>query len=114
MGAAQFDSFEAYREILYISWLAQGGAETLYSYECDSERPQDWGMPQSHLKFFAEMPLVWENNELVVTHALATTTDLNWSASLPGPGRSPVNTALFWKKMWLPAGSIRSRSAAIS
>ena len=75
LSASQFDSFEGYREILYISWLNQGGSETLSSYFCESEKIPEWKFPQEHVEFLSSLPLYWENSNMIVTHALAQSQD---------------------------------------
>ncbi len=59
-----------------LMWTSQGGAETLESYGCDPQDIDTWKIPESHLAFLASLPLMWQDKDCVVTHALADSMDL--------------------------------------
>ena len=60
-----------------LMWLSQGGAETIESYGCDPKDLASWSFTEDHLRFIASLPIYWEDENAVVTHALATSKDLD-------------------------------------
>ncbi len=90
------EDHRAYRKAL---WLTQGGYQTLAAYGCDPARPESWCIDPLDLAYLLSLAVVWEDADLVVTHALATAETLalgrlaagrSWStgaerAAVPGP-----------------------------
>ena len=89
-----------------LMWLLQGGAETIESYGGNPADPSSWSFPREHLEWLAARPLVWEDDAVVVTHALVNANDLGilrdsaptpreiagrtlWSRSLPREAPDP-------------------------
>ena len=66
----KYQDFEEYRELVYSSWVEQGGEETLVSYGLDSMKPEEWNLSQEHLQFLCHLSLIWMNEDLIVSHAL--------------------------------------------
>lgn len=63
------EDYRAYRKAL---WLTQGGYQTLEAYGCDPLRPQSWQIDPEDLAFLLGLPVLWQDDALVVSHALAT------------------------------------------
>ncbi len=53
------------------SWLYQGGLQTLASINAEPDRCSSWFFPEADFDYLCSLPLVWRNDKLVVTHALA-------------------------------------------
>jgi serine/threonine protein phosphatase 1 len=64
-------SWGEYREYVRLNWLGQGGAQTLASFGVDPRRPRTWHLPPEDLAFLTALPLVWDGEQALVTHALA-------------------------------------------
>ena len=64
------DDFQAFVHRTCQMWLAQGGRETLLSLEQDPFRPASWRLPLHWLSYLVTLPLYWENETTVATHAL--------------------------------------------
>jgi hypothetical protein len=75
-GKPQGFSMVEFREMCLIRWLKSGGRETLLSFGCDPEDPGGWRIDPELLSFLVDLPFIWENDSLVVTHALARKEDL--------------------------------------
>jgi hypothetical protein len=73
---AKYLDFEDYRIFSKLNWLGQGGSSTLKSYGCNPTDLSDWRIPVGDLKFLCELPLLFECDSAVVTHALASKEDL--------------------------------------
>jgi len=69
-------NLEEYKIFQRIHWYFQGGVEALKSYRCDPKEPRDWNFPIEHIRFLSNMPLLWENESIVVTHGFAKGHDL--------------------------------------
>ncbi len=76
-----FEDFRVWRKCL---WLGNGGHETLSSYGAESTDPSSWRVPLKHLQFLLNCELVWENKDVLVTHALAQEEDLKIYAGKRG------------------------------
>ena len=81
-----------------LTWLAQGGAETLLSWDADPVDPDTWDIPEEDLQFLCELPVVYADERVVATHALARSTDLE--ALLDGSaGPAEVQRALWLRSL---------------
>ncbi|PIQ25187.1 hypothetical protein COW36_23040 [bacterium (Candidatus Blackallbacteria) CG17_big_fil_post_rev_8_21_14_2_50_48_46] len=85
-GFSRWLPWEDYRVFARSLWLSQGGYQTLSSYGCDPHQPGTWLIPPETLQFLLHLPYVWENEEVIVTHALARPQDLKLIQEL-GPLR---------------------------
>lgn len=56
-------------------WLSQGGKATMASFGCGPD-PRSWRVPSEDLQWLAGLPVLWEDSEVVLTHALATEAEL--------------------------------------
>ena len=90
-------SLEEWQGFGRLMWVMQGGAETLESYGCDPSRAETWNLPVEHVRYLASLPLFWQNDECVVTHALAQAEDLEIlrSGSL---GDRTVQMRVLWSR----------------
>lgn len=77
--------FRAYRKAL---WLTQGGYQTLAAYGCDPLDETGWQIDPDDLAFLLDLPVVWQDDSFVVTHALATPTALALARQAEGRGRT--------------------------
>lgn len=69
-------------------WVGQGGAETLASYGVNPRDERTWAdVDREDLRFLLSLPLHWENDACVVTHAFAEAAELAAlrSGSITGP-----------------------------
>lgn len=71
LGAARVLPWDDYRQYYRMMWLIQGGYETLTSFGCDPHKSEEWTLAPEDLHFLRQLPLLWENEHFVVTHALA-------------------------------------------
>ena len=78
-----------------LMWLLQGGVETLESYGADPTDPASWSLPRDHLEWMAGLPLMWQDDDVVVTHALVGRDDLE---ALRGAG--DVQREVAAKALW--------------
>jgi hypothetical protein len=53
-----------------LMWLAQGGTPTLNAWGIDARRPDTWVLPEEDIAFLCNLPLVFECEHAVATHAL--------------------------------------------
>ncbi|MFT4625939.1 MAG: hypothetical protein ACI8PZ_004610 [Myxococcota bacterium] len=83
-------SVDDWRVNARLMWLLQGGSETVESYGGVPSEPETWQFPREHLEFIAALPLVWQDEHQVVTHALVNRADLN---RLRGPASVPRDVA---------------------
>ncbi len=82
-GAEFYTNEEEFQQASLVSWLEQGGFETLASYQIKSHDPSTWNLPVDAISFLNNLPIIWANNDYVVTHALASSAQLK--AALSGP-----------------------------
>ena len=75
--------YRAYRKAL---WLTQGGYQTLAAYGCDPLDEAGWRIDPEDLAFLLALPVVWQDDRFVVTHALATAAALALARLAEGPG----------------------------
>ncbi|HEY9841264.1 MAG TPA: metallophosphoesterase [Candidatus Obscuribacterales bacterium] len=75
-GMARYLSWEDYLVTMKSLWLGQGGFQTLHSYGMDPEDTRTWNFSPMILEYLLNLPLYWEQAEVVVTHALAQPEDL--------------------------------------
>ncbi|MCB9679027.1 MAG: metallophosphoesterase [Alphaproteobacteria bacterium] len=66
-----------------LMWLSQGGTPTLASWGVDAHDPPRWRIPEDDLAWLCSLPLVFECDGAVATHALVDADDL---ARLRDPG----------------------------
>ena len=98
-------SHDDYRQFRRFMWQGQGGYDTLLSWDLDPHDPSSWRLPPDDLRFLLELPLYWQNDSIVVTHALCprvdlerlrmTRLDMPMPASLLEDVRASVNAALW-------------------
>ncbi len=67
VGEADFQDFA--RRTCQL-WLVQGGKETLLSLEQNPNSPETWRLPLHWLEYLLTLPLYWQDDHTVVTHAL--------------------------------------------
>lgn len=79
-------------------WLSQGGVETIRSYQGKPNSPRSWSFPEGEIAFLASLPLYWENESVVVTHALPSRAALE-AARRPEARHDPwVRQELLWRR----------------
>jgi hypothetical protein len=71
--------YKVFSERLLISWLRQGGMETLNSFGCDQVDPKTWDLDPAAVRFMHGLPMLWENGRIIVTHALASFKDMTFA-----------------------------------
>ncbi len=59
-----------------LMWLAQGGTPTLRSWGIDPHKPESWRLPEDELAYLCSLPLLFECEHAVATHALVDADDL--------------------------------------
>ena len=59
-----------------LMWLAQGGTPTLRSWGIDAHAPESWVIPVDDLAYLCSLPLVFECEGAIATHALVDADDL--------------------------------------
>lgn len=65
-------SFSEYREGSKLSWIQQGGHETLQSFGFDEKNPKTWNFRPQLLSYLFQSRFVHRVENIVVTHALPT------------------------------------------
>jgi hypothetical protein len=75
-------SFEDYRLLARARWFRSGGRETLASFGCDPDDVATWRLPPETVSFLVGLPLLWEYERGVVTHAFATAQTLSAGRAL--------------------------------
>lgn len=89
-------SFEDYCARLGRSWLRQGGEQTIVSFGADPVTPASWkDMDTVALEFLYGLPLHWENENVVVTHALASSQALGFARQVDGGLRTVDRQSAF-------------------
>lgn len=76
-GMARYLSWEDYAVTMKALWVGQGGYQTLRSYGMDPETPATWSFDAEILRYLLDLPFYWQNEQVVVTHALAQPDDLS-------------------------------------
>ncbi len=100
------------------SWLKQGGRVSIESFGCDPQNAQSWLERREELCFLAGLPLLWENERTLVSHALAFPADIDYARRLMA-GRRPAYesaehdkhiTGLLWNRGYaaLPADPVKT------
>lgn len=85
-------------EAMLNHWLSQGGVETIRSYGGEPNVPRSWSFPEGDVEFMAGLPLYWEDDRVVVTHALPSRKALE-SARRPGAeGEPAIRYELLWRR----------------
>lgn len=85
-------SQEGYFHKVLFSWIEQGGSTTLQSFNVDPFDIQTWNFDPNIMAFLCNMTLYWENGNCVVTHALASESDLKYVRNLYATGHLKRNT----------------------
>lgn len=75
-GMARYLPWEDYAVMMKAMWLGQGGYQTLESYGMDPHRSGTWHFRPEVLQFLLALPLYWQQDDVVATHALAEAEDL--------------------------------------
>lgn len=89
---------DASAQMMLSHWLSQGGRATLESYRQNPNTPEAWELPAEDISFLEALPLYWENDSVVVTHALPSRRMLE-RARQPGAHRDPqVRHELLWRR----------------
>lgn len=63
-------------ELSKSRWLRCGGRETLASFGCDPDDVNSWHVDVDTLAFLVGLPLLWESNRVVVSHAYVSRADV--------------------------------------
>lgn len=103
--AARNETWTAFVERKKTGWLRQGGRETLRSFGCDPEKPETWVEASEHLGFLAVLPMIWESDTTIVSHALSSADDIAYARRLCTdeiqPDReSPSHALHTWGLLW--------------
>lgn len=91
---AQQESWSVFVERKKMGWLRQGGRETLRSFGCDPDKPATWVEIGNHLSFLAALPMLWESEKALVSHALAAADDIAYARHLLAEGVQPDRESL--------------------
>ncbi len=95
----------AYSQMSLDMWVNQGGRETLQSFGLDSEMPpESWILPVETLQYLCALPILWQDKDVVVTHALITQQELEYLQAIDAPPESIfAKEALrvsIWQALW--------------
>lgn len=71
------DEFQLYRDQCLSLWLQQGGDMALKSYGLDVKDTSSWRIPDEHIRELTDLPLLFEAQDFLVTHALASKKDVD-------------------------------------
>lgn len=74
--AATWLSNEDFTTLTRLMWLSQGGAQALSSWGVDARRVEDWRLPREDLAFLCSLPVLFESDKAIATHALVRSDDL--------------------------------------
>lgn len=75
-------SWEEFVTVQSNLWLRQGGYETLESFGCRPENPDNWNIDPEIVNYMINLPFYWENERVIITHALPLNNDLEISMQL--------------------------------
>ncbi|MFN8671997.1 MAG: metallophosphoesterase [Candidatus Sericytochromatia bacterium] len=70
-------SWETYKTTIKGIWLGQGGTETVQSFGLDPDDFSSWEIETEILDYILNMPVYYEDDNFIVTHALATKEDFD-------------------------------------
>lgn len=107
--SARWLTAEDYRGYRKALWLTQGGYQTLEAYGCDPARPQSWQIDEGDLAFLLGLPVLWQDADLVVSHALATAETLALGRLAAGPATEGAMEATGDRIAMPPEGDAPSR-----
>jgi hypothetical protein len=93
-GYARVLALDDYATFFRCLWLGQGGYETLQSFGCDPFNREDWHIDPDDLRFLLQMPIMWENEDFVVTHALANQDELGFARAFAS--RTDEESSVLW------------------
>lgn len=98
LGSGTLPLVDASAEAMLNHWLSQGGVETIRSYRGNPQLPPTWQFPPGDVEFLASLPLYWEDETVVVTHALPSRESLSLARE-PGAESDPrVRQELLWRR----------------
>lgn len=69
-------SWEDFLNTMQNMWINQGGAETLTKLNCNIEDITTWKIDEKIISYLTNLPAYWENEKVIITHALAKPDDL--------------------------------------
>ncbi len=61
---------EDFRTYLRLTWVTQGGAQALMSWRLDPRYPKSWRLPPEDVRFLCSLPVLYETDRAIATHAL--------------------------------------------
>lgn len=64
-------SWESFKITMKSIWVGQGGYETLKSFSFDPDNVRTWEIESKIINFLLNMPLFYEGENFIVTHALS-------------------------------------------
>lgn len=104
-GNHHFMSIEEVARRLETNWLVQGGSETLLSFGTPNfARAKLGDLPLEEVCYLFTLPLLWENEKTVVTHAAASIEECNYARTIQQTGKfnpfSPSHIALVEGLTW--------------
>lgn len=92
--ATMREEWNVYVERKKKAWLCQGGYETLHSFGVDPEQPATWVEAHAELQFLAALPMRWESERSIVSHALATASDIAYARQVDNGELQPERGSL--------------------
>lgn len=98
--SSRFLSLDDYLQFRRLLWVAEGGGATLQSFGCPIDKPKKWRIPPEDLRFLAALPLVWENDAMIVTHALADSDSLDAARRYQGDRQSHMSMGQIMSVLW--------------
>lgn len=73
---ARYLSWQDYATMMKSMWLGQGGYQTLESFAMDPQDANTWHFEPEVLAYLLNLPMFWQQDDIVATHALALRDDL--------------------------------------
>lgn len=98
VGTVPIPAAEITGEMMLRHWITQGGDATLASYGLEPTPARSWSFPKDDIRFLESLPLYWENEALVVTHALPSRDALNRARRPEGYQLPEVRHELLWRR----------------
>jgi serine/threonine protein phosphatase 1 len=102
LGAETLPLVDASAEAMLNHWLSQGGVETIRSYRGDPNLPPTWRFPPGDVEFLASLPLYWEDEAVVVTHALPSREALRAARERGADSDPRIRHELLWRRQEPP------------
>lgn len=69
-------SWDDFLNTMQSMWLTQGGLQTIEKLNCNIHDITSWVVDEHILSFITNLPAYWENDKVIITHALARPDDL--------------------------------------